>query len=77
MCSTGRDPQTSAALPEAARRWSGRIDELMLEGQCQGEVREGSLERIGLPVFATLRGSAGLVAAGLLAADIAECGRTR
>jgi hypothetical protein len=42
--------------------------------QRQGEVREGPLERIGVPVFATLHGYADLAATGMLAPQIAERG---
>ncbi|MFE5118223.1 TetR/AcrR family transcriptional regulator [Streptomyces sp. NPDC056669] len=74
MCSIKHDPQASAALLEATRRWSELIEELMLEGQRQGEVRKGPLEWIGVPVFATLHGFADLAATGMLAAEIVERG---
>ncbi|GII34739.1 hypothetical protein [Planotetraspora mira] len=38
--------------------WSELIERLVAEGQRQGEVREGPLDRIGVPVFATLHGYA-------------------
>jgi len=37
---------------------------LIGEGQAQGEVREGPMERVGLPVFAALHGYADLVFGG-------------
>ncbi|MGW7546445.1 TetR/AcrR family transcriptional regulator [Streptomyces sp. NPDC054770] len=74
MCSIKHDAHASAALLEAARRWSGLIEDLMLEGQRQGEVREGPLEWIGVPVFATLHGFADPAATGMLAPEIAERG---
>lgn len=74
MCSTKHDPQASQALLEATGRWTGLIERLVAEGQRQGEVREGSLDRIGVPVFATLHGYANLAATGMLAPEVAEYG---
>jgi len=74
MYSIKHDPQASAALLEATGRWSELIEQLMLEGQRQGEVREGPLDSIGIPVFATLHGYADLAATGMLAPEVAEHG---
>ncbi|MGW0591256.1 TetR/AcrR family transcriptional regulator [Streptosporangium sp. NPDC002607] len=74
MCSIKHDLQASEALLEAAGRWSELIERLVAEGQRQGEVREGPLERIGVPVFATLHGYANLAATGMLAPEVAEHG---
>ncbi|WP_329259276.1 hypothetical protein [Streptomyces sp. NBC_01478] len=40
----------------------------------KGEVREGPLDIIGIPVFATPHGYADLAANGLLAPEVAERG---
>ncbi|MFF0449638.1 TetR-like C-terminal domain-containing protein [Streptomyces sp. NPDC004609] len=74
MYSIKHDPQASADLLEATARWSGLIERLVAEGQRQGEVREGPLERICVPVFATLHGYADLAATGMLAPEAAEHG---
>ncbi|MET8828051.1 TetR/AcrR family transcriptional regulator [Streptomyces sp. NPDC004610] len=74
MCSVKKDAQASAALLEAGRRWSELIEALMREGQRQGEVREGPLEWIGVPVFATLHGFADLAATGMIPPEAAERG---
>ncbi|MFE4783196.1 TetR/AcrR family transcriptional regulator, partial [Streptomyces sp. NPDC056716] len=74
MCSVKHDAHASAALLEASKRWSELIEALMREGQRQGEVREGPLEWIGVPVFATLHGFADLAATGMIAPEVAERG---
>ncbi|WP_344895909.1 TetR/AcrR family transcriptional regulator [Nonomuraea antimicrobica] len=74
MCSIKHDPQASKALLEAAGRWSELIERLVAEGQRQGEVREGSHERICVPVFATVHGFANLAATGMLAPETVEHG---
>ncbi|MFE5844363.1 hypothetical protein ACFQ7N_22345 [Streptomyces niveus] len=43
-------------------------------GQRQGEVREGPIARVGVPVFATLHGYADLAATGMLTPELAEGG---
>ncbi|MEV4996105.1 TetR/AcrR family transcriptional regulator [Streptomyces niveus] len=74
MCSIKHDPQASAALLEATGRWSELIERLVAEGQRQGEVREGPVARVGVPVFATLHGYADLAATGMLTPELAEGG---
>ncbi|XUL93623.1 TetR/AcrR family transcriptional regulator [Streptomyces galilaeus] len=74
MYSIKHDPQASADLLEATGRWSELIDRVMLEGQRRGEVREGPLDSIGIPVFATLHGYADLAATGMLTPKAAERG---
>ncbi|MFD3373254.1 MULTISPECIES: TetR/AcrR family transcriptional regulator [unclassified Streptomyces] len=74
MYSIECDPQASDALLEAAGRWSEHIEQLVAEGQRRGEVREGPVERIGVPVFATLHGYADLAATGMLPQGFAEDG---
>ncbi|MER5767357.1 TetR/AcrR family transcriptional regulator [Streptomyces sp. NPDC001985] len=74
MCSVRKDARASAALLEAGRRWAELIEGLMREGQRQGEVREGPLEWIGVPVFAALHGFAGLAATGMIPPEAAERG---
>ncbi|MFE5668579.1 hypothetical protein ACFQ7W_32260 [Streptomyces niveus] len=43
-------------------------------GQRQGEVREGPVARVGVPVFAILHGYADLAATGMLTPELAEGG---
>ncbi|MFJ9626391.1 TetR/AcrR family transcriptional regulator [Streptomyces sp. NPDC101175] len=74
MYSIKHDPQASAALLEATGRWSELIERLMVEGQRRGEVREGPLDRVGVPVFATLHGYADLAATGMLTPEVAAQG---
>ncbi|MFJ9896138.1 TetR/AcrR family transcriptional regulator [Streptomyces sp. NPDC091280] len=74
MYSIKHDPQASAALLEATGRWSELIERLMVEGQRRGEVREGPLDRVGVPVFATLHGYADLAATGMLTSEVAAQG---
>ncbi|WP_280879839.1 TetR/AcrR family transcriptional regulator [Streptomyces pseudovenezuelae] len=74
MYSIKHDPEASEALQEATRQWSELIEVLVSDGQRSGEVREGSIERVGVPVFATLHGYADLAATGMLPPEIAEHG---
>ncbi|AGS66888.1 TetR family transcriptional regulator [Streptomyces collinus Tu 365] len=74
MYSIKHDPEASEALRAAAERWSALLVSGIEEGQRQGEVREGPLERVGVPVFAVLHGYAGLVTAGMLPPEAAEHG---
>ncbi|MCQ9131960.1 TetR/AcrR family transcriptional regulator [Streptomyces hilarionis] len=66
MFSVKHSPQASEALGATAHRWSDQLLELIGDGQRRGEVREGPLERIALPVFAALHGYASLTVSGVL-----------
>lgn len=74
MFSVKHSPEASEAVGATAHRWSEQLLELIGYGQRRGEVREGQLERIALPVFAALHGYAGLKASGLLPTEVAEHG---
>ncbi|MEU7560359.1 TetR/AcrR family transcriptional regulator [Streptomyces eurythermus] len=74
MFSAKHSPQASPALTAAAHRWWEFFLELIAAGQRSGEVRNGPLERIGLPVFAALHGYVGVVISGMLPHDLAEHG---
>ncbi|MGJ5831580.1 TetR/AcrR family transcriptional regulator [Streptomyces ossamyceticus] len=74
MFSVKHSPQASEALGATAHRWSDQLLELIGDGQLRGEVREGPLERIALPVFAALHGYAGLTVSGVLPPEAAEHG---
>lgn len=74
MYSIKHDPQASDALIEATQRWSDLVVRLIGEGQARGEVREGPMERVGLPVFATLHGYADLAVTGMLPPEADENG---
>ncbi|MFF4255296.1 TetR/AcrR family transcriptional regulator [Streptomyces sp. NPDC001663] len=74
MYSIKHDPEASQALLEAAHRWSELVVRLIGEGQARGEVQEGPMERVGLPVFATLHGYADLAVTGMLPPETDEHG---
>ena len=74
MFSVKHSPEASEAVGATAHRWSEQLLELIGYGQRRGEVREGQLERIALPVFAALHGYASLKASGLLPTEVTEHG---
>jgi AcrR family transcriptional regulator len=74
MFSVKHSPEASEALGATAHRWSDQLLELIGNGQRRGEVREGPLERIALPVVAALHGYAGLTVSGVLPPEAAEHG---
>ena len=74
MYSVKHDPTASEDLVVAVGRWSEIVERLVEEGQRSGEVREGPMERVGLPVFAVLHGYADLAAAGMLPPEVTEHG---
>jgi AcrR family transcriptional regulator len=74
MYSIKHDPSASDALLEATQRWSDLVLRMVAEGQARGEVREGSLEQVALPVFATLHGYADLAVSGMLPQEMDEHG---
>ncbi|OIJ95559.1 TetR/AcrR family transcriptional regulator [Streptomyces monashensis] len=74
MFSVKHSPEASEALGAAAQQWSEQLLELIGDGQRRGEVREGQLERVALPVFAALHGYAGLAVSGMLPAEVTEHG---
>jgi AcrR family transcriptional regulator len=74
MFSVKHSPEASEALGAAAQQWSEQLLELIGDGQRRGEVREGQLERVALPVFAALHGYAGLAVSGMLPPEVAEHG---
>ncbi|MFC9931275.1 TetR/AcrR family transcriptional regulator [Streptomyces sp. NPDC127190] len=74
MFSVKHSPEASEALGAAAQLWSEHLLELIGDGQRRGEVREGQLERVALPVFAALHGYAGLTVSGMLPPEVAEHG---
>ncbi|MGW5418630.1 TetR/AcrR family transcriptional regulator [Streptomyces sp. NPDC003943] len=74
MFSVKHSPEASEALGTTAHRWSEQLLELISDGQHRGEVRQGPLERVALPVFAALHGYAGLAVSGMLPPEVAEHG---
>ncbi|MFC9932224.1 TetR/AcrR family transcriptional regulator [Streptomyces sp. NPDC127190] len=74
MFSVKHSPEASEAVGATAHRWSEQLLELIGDGQRRGEVREGQLERVALPVFAALHGYAGLTVSGVLPPELAEHG---
>ncbi|WAZ26122.1 TetR/AcrR family transcriptional regulator [Streptomyces cinnabarinus] len=74
MFSVKHSPEASEALSGAAHRWSEQLLSLISEGQRRGEVQEGPLERVALPVFAALHGYVGLRVSGMLPPEVSENG---
>ncbi|WP_367325718.1 TetR/AcrR family transcriptional regulator [Streptomyces sp. HUAS ZL42] len=74
MFSVKHSPEASEAVGATAHRWSEHLLELIGDGQRRGEVREGQLERVALPIFAALHGYAGLTVSGVLPPELAEHG---
>ncbi|MGR6970760.1 TetR/AcrR family transcriptional regulator [Streptomyces cynarae] len=63
-------PEASEQLNAASQRWTDAMAALITEGQRRGEVREGSLERVGVGVFSTLHGYASLAAGDHLPPEV-------
>jgi AcrR family transcriptional regulator len=74
MFSVKHSPESAQALGATVHQWSDQLLELIGDGQRRGEVREGPLERIALPVFAALHGYTGLTVSGMLPPEAAEYG---
>ncbi|MET7799799.1 TetR/AcrR family transcriptional regulator [Streptomyces decoyicus] len=74
MYTVKHDPAASEALITAAQRLGAMAVELVAEGQCSGEVREGPVDDIGMPVFTTLHGFASFAVSGVLSAEEVESG---
>lgn len=74
MFSVKHSPEASQGLGTSVHRWSDQLLELIGEGQRQGEVRLGPVERIALPVFVALHGYASLTVSGLLPEETIEYG---
>lgn len=60
MYKVKHDPSASEELTTAGQRISAAAMELIAHGQRTGEVRQGPMEQIGLPVFTTIHGFADL-----------------
>lgn len=74
MFSAKHSPEASETLGVTVHLWSDQLLEIIGDGQRRGEVRLGSLERIALPIFATLHGYTGLTVSGMLPPEAAEYG---
>ncbi|MGW7721629.1 TetR/AcrR family transcriptional regulator, partial [Streptomyces chartreusis] len=74
MFSVKHSPQASQELGASAHRWSEQLLGLIGDGQRGGEVREGQLERVALPIFAALHGYASLAVSGMLPPEVSEHG---
>lgn len=66
MFSIKHDPAASAALVAASQNMGVLATRLIEEGQRRGEVREGPIESIALPLFTTLHGYASIAVSGTL-----------
>ena len=69
MYARKHDPAASEALITAAQRLGAMAVELVAEGQRSGEVREGPVDDIAMPVFTTLHGFASFAVSGVLSAE--------
>ncbi|MFI1306101.1 TetR/AcrR family transcriptional regulator [Streptomyces sioyaensis] len=67
-------PAASEALIAAGQRLGAMAGELVAEGQRSGEVREGPVDSIAMPVFTTLHGFASFAVSGVLSAEEATSG---
>ncbi|REK87188.1 TetR/AcrR family transcriptional regulator [Streptomyces inhibens] len=74
MYAVKHDPEASEALSAAAQRLGAMTMGLVADGQRSGDVREGPVERIGIPVFTTLHGFAGFAMSRVLSAEEVESG---
>jgi hypothetical protein len=74
MYSTKHDPSASEALIKASHKLAAVTLDVITEGQRAGDVREGPVEQIGLPIFSTLHGFAGLAVSGVLPYGSVESG---
>ncbi|MFG2530696.1 TetR/AcrR family transcriptional regulator [Streptomyces sp. NPDC048516] len=69
MYAVKHDPAASEALITAGQRLGATAAELVAEGQRGGEVREGPVDDIAMPVFTTLHGFASFAVSGVLSAE--------
>ncbi|MEU7431706.1 MULTISPECIES: TetR/AcrR family transcriptional regulator [unclassified Streptomyces] len=69
MYTVKHDPAASEALIAAGQRLAAMAGELVAEGQRSGEVREGPVDSIAMPVFTTLHGFASFAVSGVLSAE--------
>jgi len=69
MYSVKHDPEASEDLLKVSQGMGLLFVELITEGQRRGEIREGSVERIGTPVLSALHGFASLSVGGTLPPD--------
>ncbi|POX48747.1 TetR/AcrR family transcriptional regulator [Streptomyces sp. Ru72] len=63
-------PEASEELGAASQRWIAQMENLIAEAQRRGEVRDGSLESVGIGVFSTLHGYASLAASDHLPPEV-------
>lgn len=74
MYSVKYDPSAPSELAKASRRLPELAAQLIEDGQRRGEVRQGPVEEIGLPVMAAMHGFVALAIAGGVQADAVEQG---
>ncbi|UXY20126.1 TetR/AcrR family transcriptional regulator [Streptomyces cynarae] len=63
-------PEASEELSAASQRWIAQMENLIGDAQRRGEVRDGSLESVGIGVFSSLHGYASLVAGDHLPPEV-------
>jgi AcrR family transcriptional regulator len=63
---------SSGAIAEAAERAFAVMLGLIEQGQAEGAIENGSPERVGLVLFATVQGIAALVAGGIVSAELLD-----
>ncbi|MCX4994330.1 TetR/AcrR family transcriptional regulator [Streptomyces longwoodensis] len=76
MFSVKHSADAAEVLGGAVHRWSDLLLGVIAEGQREGEVRAGPMERVALPVFAALHGYAGLAVSGFLPPEAMTDGLT-
>ncbi|MGA4951883.1 TetR/AcrR family transcriptional regulator [Streptomyces lydicamycinicus] len=69
MYTIKHDPAASEALVKAAQRLGAMAEEVVAEGQRAGEVREGPVDSIAIPVFTTLHGFASFAMSRVLSPE--------
>lgn len=74
MYTVKHDPAASDALITAAHQLGAMAEEMVAEGQRSGEVRQGPVDAIAMPVFTTLHGYASFAVSGVLPAAEVETG---
>lgn len=74
MYTVKHDPAASADLIAAGQRMVPLVMGMIADGQQAGEVREGPVERVGLPIFSTMHGFADLAVSNMLSAEDIESG---
>ncbi|MGX1854858.1 TetR/AcrR family transcriptional regulator [Streptomyces sp. NBC_01456] len=74
MYTVKHDPAASEALITAAHQLGAMAEEMVAEGQRGGEVRQGPVDSIAMPVFTTLHGYASFAVSSVLSPEEVRSG---